>query len=141
MKKQLEIVAALIKNNGKVLLAQRLEDDAYGMLWEFPGGKVENGETDEQALAREMREELGIEVKILGREACYEDESEVLKINVRLYRCNIISGEPSALECRDWGWFSLEEALNLDLAPADEKAYRLLAGKMSGNNKNNLIVD
>jgi ADP-ribose pyrophosphatase len=60
MKKRcLEIVAGLIKRDGTYLLAQRMADDAYGSLWEFPGGKIETGETPQQALRREMAEELG----------------------------------------------------------------------------------
>ncbi len=127
MKKCLEVVAGLIEDRDRVLLAQRMEADDYGLLWEFPGGKVEDKETDQQALYRELLEEIGVKVDVGRLAAVYEDESDVLKINVRLYRCTILSGTPQARECREIGWFSLKEAAALDLAPADRKACRLLA--------------
>jgi len=126
MKKTIEVVAALIEKNGKFLLAQRFEHDAYGLLWEFPGGKVEPEETDEQAIIREIKEELALEIEAGGMVIAYSDEAEHLKINVRLYKCNIKNNEPKALECKTFGWFSPEQAQNLELAPADRKALAFL---------------
>ncbi len=130
-KPYLEIVAGLMQRNGTYLVAQRMADDAYGSLWEFPGGKIEPGETPEQALRREMAEELGVDVSIGRRVVAYEDESPTLKINVTLYECSIIGGEPVPLECSDVRWLTLEQIAEKPLAPADKKALVFLRERQS----------
>jgi len=121
-KKFLKVVAALIEKDNKILFAQRFEDDAYGSLWEFPGGTVEDAETDEQALRREIKEELGVEAEISEKIAAYSDESDILKIDVTLYKCNVLEGNPAAIDCNEICWTNANAAEELDLAPADRKA-------------------
>jgi mutator protein MutT len=125
----LEIVAALIEKEGDFLLAQRLPDDAYGSYWEFPGGSIEPGETPEEALRREMQEELGVDVTVGTRVAVYEDESPELKIRVALYECLITGGEPLPLECSQVCWLALEQMAEKNLAPADKKALMFLRAR------------
>ena len=88
MKKELDVVAALIKKDSKILLCQRKSDDFYANLWEFPGGTVEENESYEQAIEREIAEELGIEVKAGRLVGKFYDEDENLKIKVFLFSCN-----------------------------------------------------
>ena len=111
--------AAIINENGEVLCAQR----GYGSLigkWEFPGGKVENGESDEAALAREIKEELNIKVEV--GELIDENYKEYKdkNVNLKVYRCKYVSGEINDTEHQALGWKKPSEMENLDWAEADE---------------------
>ena len=117
-----EVVGALIEKDGKYLVAQRKLDDTFGGLWEFPGGCVEDGETMEEALRRELKEELDLEIEAGALFLTLTDEIPTLKINVHLFESRIIKGEPKTLECQDVRWVSFDELKALDLAPADKKA-------------------
>lgn len=121
MKSKIDVVAALIKKGDKILLCQRNKDDRYGNLWEFPGGKIEPNESAKQAIEREIEEELGLKVEAKGLVDEFSDEDPGLIIKVFLYSCEIKQGKPSALDCQNWGFFTLKEAKNLDLAPVDKK--------------------
>ncbi|MCM8787704.1 MAG: (deoxy)nucleoside triphosphate pyrophosphohydrolase [Candidatus Omnitrophica bacterium] len=124
--KTIKVVAALIKNNGKILLCKRKENDHFGLLWEFPGGKVERKETLKAAVEREIKEELELEVKPQRLVGEFFDEDKDLKIAVSLFVCKIINGKPKAKECADFGFFSIKEAKKLPLAPVDRKIIHYL---------------
>lgn len=121
-----DVVGALIEDNGRFLVCQRLENDRFGSQWEFPGGKVEKHEDKESALKRELKEELGIDIKVDQFVHTLEDEIPEMKITVYLYKCTILKGRPQCLECQDIKWLSVEEIKNLDLAPADKKIQAFL---------------
>lgn len=111
--------AAIIRNKNELLCAQR----GYGSLigkWEFPGGKVEKGETDQQALVREIKEELNIDVQV--EELIDENYNEYpdKNINLKVYRCNYISGEIKDVEHKALEWKKPEEVESLDWAEADK---------------------
>ena len=111
--------AAIVNDKGEVLCAQR----GYGELigkWEFPGGKVEKGETDQQALAREIKEELDIDVEV--NELIDENYHEYSKnnINLKVYKCKYISGEIHDTEHQSLAWKKPEELESLDWAAADK---------------------
>lgn len=115
----IEVVAALIWNNGKFMICQRPENKSRALLWEFPGGKVEAGETKEAALARECREELAIELEV-GK--MFADSTFVypdISVHLSLFEANIVSGEPKLLEHRDIRWITPEEAHLFEFSPAD----------------------
>lgn len=129
MKKLLEAVAALIQKQGKYLLAQRKKGDCYGGLWEFPGGAREPGERIEETIEREIEEELGLKVKagrVLGE---FFDENDHLQIRIFLISCHLKSGKGIARDCQDFGFFTLDEAGKLNLAPADLKIYKYLQNR------------
>lgn len=127
-KPHVNVVAAVIVMEGGVVLCQRCQDDAFGLYWEFPGGKVEKGETPNEALTREIQEELGVEVNepyFLDR---FEDETEDLKITVLLFRTTVKNGLLRPLECKDFRIVKIEEFDQFNLAPVDKKIARFLKG-------------
>ena len=110
--------AAIAGENGRVLCAQR----GYGPLigkWEFPGGKVEKGETDQQALAREIKEELGIDIIVQDFIEESYTEYKDKNINLRVYKCKYVSGEINDTEHQSLKWMKNEELETLDWAEAD----------------------
>ena len=115
----IEVVAALIWNNGKFMICQRPENKSRALLWEFPGGKVEAGETKEAALARECREELDIELSV---GAVFAESTFVypdISVHLILLEAKIVRGEPKLLEHRDIRWITPEEAHLFEFSPAD----------------------
>ena len=117
---------ALIDKDGRVLLAQRPKGKSMEGLWEFPGGKVEKGETLEVALKREIKEELNIDIGIKNKlgEENYQDD----KINVKLhyYICSHISGDIYLNEHEDSVWVSKNEFKNYNFAEGDSDIINLL---------------
>jgi 8-oxo-dGTP diphosphatase len=126
MKKEVDVVAALIAKQGKVFLAQRRLGDRFALLWEFPGGKVEPDETQEQALKREIKEELDLDIKVGELISIFYDELPSFKIKVYLYRVTQVKGSPFLRECRDWCFIDIDNINTIKLAPVDRKIHRYL---------------
>lgn len=114
-----EVVAVLLWKEGKFLICQRPEHKARGGLWEFAGGKVEPGETGEQALVRECREELG--VTIVPGEVFYQVTHVYpdITVHLTLYHGTLESGEPKLLEHQDLRWIFPSQVGDYDFCPAD----------------------
>lgn len=129
MKKHLDVVAALIEKDDKVLLCQRNDHDAFGGLWEFPGGKLESNETYQEGVAREMKEELGIDCEVGDFVGEFSDEDKTLHIDIFLYRVIKYKNKIRCLDCKGFRWVTLEQASELDLAPADVKIVKYLKGQ------------
>ncbi len=115
------VVAAVIVRSGMVLVAQRHAPSRFPGLWEFPGGKVEPGETQEAALRREIREELGVDISVrseppIGTVKWDYDHARVLLIALR---ADIVSGTPRPLDHAAVRWVAAEELSALPLLPAD----------------------
>ncbi len=127
MSPRLEVVAALIRREGRYLLARRTKDDAIGRVWEFPGGRVEDGESLESALARELDEELGVAAvvgeKVLSCEHDYPD----LRVRLHFFRSEI-EGEPSGREGQELAWVTASDLPAMEMPGADQDVVRLLAG-------------
>lgn len=119
-----DVCGALIEEDGKFLVARRRLDDSFGGLWEFPGGALEEGETKEEGLKREIKEELGIDIEVGRLVLVFEDEIPGLKIKIYLYKCKIKNGKPHPIDCEDVRWVSLAQLSRLKLASADKKIYR-----------------
>jgi mutator protein MutT len=113
-----DVVGALIERDGLVLLAQRACGDLNGK-WEFPGGKVESGESHAAALQREIAEELGIRIEVGSRLASHEFWVRDSSYCLHVYWAAIIAGEPRADEHHALAWVALDQLLTYDLAPAD----------------------
>jgi mutator protein MutT len=124
MPTRLEVAAGLIFRDGKLLIAQRLAGGHLAGLWEFPGGKREDGETFEECLRRELLEELGVEVEVgaLVEELThdYPDRS----VQLRFYRCRWLRHEPQALHCQALAWITADQICQYEFPAADA---RLLA--------------
>lgn len=116
-----EVVAALIWNENKFMICQRPTHKARGLLWEFVGGKVESGETKEQALIRECREELGITVAVGGIFMDVIHEYPDLTVHLTLFHATVANGEPKKLEHNDIKWITPGEIPNYNFCPADVK--------------------
>lgn len=129
------VVAALIEDEaGRVLLCQRPANKARGLLWEFPGGKVEPDESGPQALARECREELAVELTVGERAAQVIHVYPELTVDLTLYRARIAAGAPQPLEHLALDWAVPEQVAQYRLAPADVRLWeQVQAGKTDEN--------
>ncbi|WP_262016457.1 pyrimidine (deoxy)nucleoside triphosphate diphosphatase [Serratia liquefaciens] len=117
--KIIDVVAAIIEKNGKILLAQRDADSDQAGLWEFPGGKVEVGESQPQALARELDEELGIVASVGNYVASNTWQQTERVIRLHAWRVEAFSGELQNRCHADFVWITPEQAFDYPLAPAD----------------------
>ncbi len=113
------VTAAIMEKDGMVLLARRKKGDRLERKWEFPGGKIEPGETPEVCLAREMREEFGIETEVLDYVGASVYEYGHGAIDLRAYRVRHISGEFCINSHEEIAWVKKEDLLSYDLSPAD----------------------
>ncbi|MGN0814899.1 MAG: (deoxy)nucleoside triphosphate pyrophosphohydrolase [Candidatus Coproplasma sp.] len=121
MKPSAQVVAAFIRDRDRFLICRRPPHKARGLLWEFVGGKVEPGESPEQALVRECREELEITVEPLGRYAEVRHEYPDIDIDLILFECVITDGEPRLSEHVDMRWITPSEIRDFEFCPADEE--------------------
>ena len=119
-----EVAAALIWDNNRFMICQRPPHKARGLLWEFVGGKLEEGETAEEALIRECREELDVTVepKDIFMEVIHEYPD--IKIKLILFNAVISEGEPKKLEHIDIKWITPDEIDRYEFCPADEEILK-----------------
>jgi len=115
----IEVAAAIIVNGGKILIAQRAENQNLAGKWEFPGGKVESGETPEECLVREIKEELGIKIEVdkFFAESIYRYATGTIKLIA--YKARWIEGEYKLSVHSQIKWVKPDELEYYDLAPAD----------------------
>lgn len=116
-----EVVAALIRDKGRFLICQRPAHKTRGLLWEFVGGKVERGESKEQALIRECREELDITLSVGETFMDVIHEYPDLTVHLTLFNAIIAEGTPKMLEHNDIRWITPAEIPLYDFCPADEE--------------------
>ena len=117
----IEVVAALIWSKDKFMICQRPAHKARGLLWEFVGGKVESGETKEQALIRECQEELAVTLSVGDMFMDVTHEYPDLAVHLTLFNATIAKGEPRQLEHNDIQWITPSEIANYEFCPADEE--------------------
>ena len=128
-KKIINVVAAAIERDGKIFCAQRPEGKSLGGFWEFPGGKLEIGESPEQALVREIKEELNSEIEIISyiNEASYDYDFGT--VVMKTYHAKLISGNLELLEHQNSTWLAPDELDTLNWAPVARPAVELLTKK------------
>ena len=123
------MVAAVVqRGDGRFLLASRPEGSHLAGLWEFPGGAIEPGETPDEALRREMMEELGVEVQVEVPVTFAFHRDEERDVLLLFYRARITAGVPTPLLGQQLGWFAPRELGTLATPPADAELIALLAG-------------
>lgn len=118
-KREVFVVAGAIIKDGYVFAAQRGNKGETKFKWEFPGGKIEPGETPQEALARELQEELKIKVKVHERITNIVDEYPTQILHIDTYRCELLEGTPTLTEHINMAWSSKEELDQLEFSPAD----------------------
>jgi 8-oxo-dGTP diphosphatase len=130
----LQVVAAIIEREGKVLICQRKPEQSHALKWEFPGGKVEAGEAPEEALARELDEELGIS-QAAGREIHRYEFAYPGKVPIELifFRVESFSGEPVNRVFHEMRWAVPGELENFDFLEGDIRFLRWFAGQTASN--------
>jgi len=120
------VTAAIIKHNDLILIAQRKENADQALKWEFPGGKLEPGESPEQCLVREIHEELGLTIEVIKIfnviSHCYGNRHVILLC----YLCSLNGGKAQTLDCHDFKWVGINELRNYDFAEADKQVVNNL---------------
>ena len=116
-----EVVAALIWEGNKFMICQRPAHKARGLLWEFVGGKVEQGETKEQAIIRECKEELNVLLSVGDMFMEVIHEYPDLTVHLTLFNATIVDGEPQKIEHNDIQWITPSEIQNYEFCPADKE--------------------
>ena len=119
-----EVVAALIWQGNKFMICQRPAHKARGLLWEFVGGKVEPGETKEQALIRECQEELAVTLSVDDVFMDVVHEYPDITVHLTLFNATIADGEPQKLEHNDIKWIKPSEIPDYDFCPADKEILK-----------------
>jgi 8-oxo-dGTP diphosphatase len=129
-KEMIRVVAAEIEEGGSFLLTQRRPHATFPLYWEFPSGRVEEGESDEDALARELKERLGVSVSVGECTMFVKHEYEDYTLDFYVYRCLISHDQaPQALKVNDWRWVHPQEMESYPFPPADaDSIKRLLEG-------------
>ena len=118
-RKRTLVVAGLVARDGRVLITQRTAAQALPLQWEFPGGKVEPGEAPVAALARELREEIGVGVDVGRIWDVLFHAYPAFDLVMLVYACRLVEGEPRAIEVADHAWALPEELPGWDILPAD----------------------
>jgi len=126
MKKQINVVAAIIQDGDKYLCAQRKDHGELAKKWEFPGGKIEIGESPQEALVREIREELNLDIVVNELISLVNHEYQSFYLVMSCYRCKIMSGEIKLYEHLDSQWLTVEQMSHFDFAAADFPVIKLL---------------
>lgn len=121
-KKQINVVGAVIVRDGAILCAQRGPDGSLAGMWEFPGGKIEPGETPRMALEREIDEELECQVRVGDEVVSTVHEYGFGVVTLTTFYCDLVAGIPQLTEHSAVEWRSPEDLINLDWAPADVPA-------------------
>jgi mutator protein MutT len=123
----IDVAAGLVFHDGKLLITQRRPDDHLGGLWEFPGGKVEPGETFEHCLVRELREELGIEVGVGPEVEDLTHSYPEKTVRLKFFLCRLISGQARPIHCHDVAWIEKPELDSYEFPAADAHLLSALA--------------
>jgi 8-oxo-dGTP diphosphatase len=124
----IRVVAGVIERGGRYLITQRRATAVLPLLWEFPGGRVEAGETDAQALRREVLHRLGVDVTPGQLISFVTHPYEKYSVDLHLYECELASGEPTAVNVADFRWVPSSEFDRYPFTPADELSMSKLLG-------------
>ena len=127
-KPKIRVVAALIEREGRYLITKRRASAVLPLLWEFPGGRVEDGETDAEALCREVMERLGVHARVGMLISFVDHEYENYRVGLHLYQCELEEGELRPIGVADARFVSSAEFEHYEFTPADELSVARLLG-------------
>jgi len=127
-----DVAAGVIWRGDQLLISKRHTDDLLGGLWEFPGGTRESGETLEECLVREVREELGIEIAVGDLMMAVRHAYTHFRVTIHVFHCRYLSGQPQALGCADWRWVRPDELDDFAFPAADRRIISSLRGHGRG---------
>lgn len=130
MKKQIDVVGAVVISDDRVLCVQRGPQGSLAGKWEFPGGKIEVGESPQEALEREIREELLCRIKVDAEVTTTRYEYDFGVVQLTTYYCHLLAGQPRLVEHAQMSWLTPEELHELEWAPADIPAVHLVQSQM-----------
>ena len=130
MKKQIYVVGAVIVVRGKVLCVQRGPNGSLPSLWEFPGGKIEAGETPQAALIREIQEELRCDIAVGDEVVTTSHEYDFGVVHLTTFYCDLVSGTPHLVEHADLVWSEPSDLRRLEWAPADIPAIERIERRL-----------
>jgi 8-oxo-dGTP diphosphatase len=128
MTQTIRVVAAVIAKDDRYLVTQRRPTAVLPLLWEFPGGKVEVGETDLEALKRELKHRVGVEVEPGAQISSVSHTYDHYTVELHLYDCRITRGEPEAVNVHQFRWVESDQFDRLPFTPADEASMSKLLG-------------
>lgn len=127
MKKHVDVVGALIKKDNKFFVCQRSSEMSLPLMWEFPGGKIETGESEEEALVREIREELSCSIKVIRHIDKSYYEYDTFTIDLSVHECELTGdNSPVIEEHSDYAWITVDQFDDYDFAPADIPAINVI---------------
>lgn len=127
MKKEIHVVGAAILEGDKILAMQRSETMSLPLLWEFPGGKIEAGESEEEALVREIKEELVVDIEVIDYINTASYDYDFGQVTLSVYTARITGGSLKLREHANHKWLTRDELKHLDWAPVDLPAVALLS--------------
>ena len=128
-RKLIDVTAGLVFRDGKLLITQRKPDSHLGGLWEFPGGKIEPGETFEDALVRELDEELGIEVEVGNLIEDITHDYPEKSVHLKFFKCRWLKNEPQPHDVHALAWITREQLRNYEFPAADARLLDLLTSQ------------
>jgi 8-oxo-dGTP diphosphatase len=127
--KTIRVVAALVERDGRYLITRRRETAVLPLLWDFPGGRVEEGESDEAALAREVGERLGANVEVGQLISFVNHPYEKYAVDLYLYECALLSDELHCRAVKEYAWVTSTEMESYSVTPVDEASMSKLLGE------------
>lgn len=133
-----EVVAALIRNGDKFMINQRPAHKTRGLLWEFVGGKLEKGETAEEALVRECREEMNVEVSVGSLFMDLVHEYPDMTVHLSVFNAEVVKGTPELIEHNDIRWITPDEISDYDFCPADTDVLAEIKKRFQTDNEKSI---
>jgi 8-oxo-dGTP diphosphatase len=127
--KTIRVVAALVEREGRYLITQRRETAVLSLLWDFPGGRVEENESDEAALAREVDERLGATVEVGQLISFVNHPYEKYAVDLYLYECTLLSDQFHCRAVKAYAWVTSKEMESYSFTPVDEASMSKLLGE------------
>lgn len=134
--KKIEVSAAVIQRNGKTYIQQRPLKGLMGGLWEFPGGKLEKGESPEDCLEREIKEELGVQITIKNKILTIKHSYTQFRVTLHVFTCDLKQGRIHATSCDQWKWVSLQSINQYPFPAANVKILKYLNANSSNGHRN-----